>query len=286
MDNSKLSSNCIGIVGLGLIGGSLGLELQSLGYVVHGLVSKSERAHRALERGLAQRISNDPKILLNCDLIILALPLEKLIKPPKEIVKALPEESIITDVGSVKKSILDVWEELHPRFVPSHPMAGTTESGVEAGHIGLFKNRPWVVTPNNKTDNEALGIINKLANTLEANYIKTEAEIHDKAVSLISHLPIIISAALIKSTADEKDCSILNLAKNIASSGFSDTTRVGGGNADLGKEIISNNRDFILQALNSYKFSLEEFERIITDNNWEELKDQLKNTNQKRNEFM
>ena len=286
MDDSKLPSKCIGIIGLGLIGGSLGLELQSLGYRVHGLVSKEETKNRALERGLAQSISTDPRIIANCDLIIVALPLGKLINPPEEIIKVLPEKSIVTDVGSVKKPILNRWEKLHPRFVPSHPMAGTAESGVEAGHLGLFKNRPWVVTPNNNTDNEALNVVNKLATILEANYIRTEAEIHDKAVSLISHLPIIISAALIKSAINEDDSSALNLAKKIASSGFSDTTRVGGGNATLGKEIISSNRNHILKALSTYKFSLDELEKIIIDNDWGKLKNELKNTNQKRNEFI
>ena len=124
MRQKSQSSKKIGIVGLGLIGGSLGLDLQELGYKVHGLTKKSSTATRAKERNLAQETSTDPAILKDCSIVILALPISDILKPSRELTNVLPKDAVITDVASVKYPVLKVWKELHPRFVASHPMKG------------------------------------------------------------------------------------------------------------------------------------------------------------------
>ena len=136
---TKPSKN-IGIVGLGLIGGSLGLDLQKLGYTVYGITHREKTAQKARERKLAQIISTDPSVLKNCSLIYIALPLEQLLNPSSSLINAIPRNAVVTDVGSVKVPILNTWNKLHPRFVASHPMTGTEESGVNAGRYNLFKN--------------------------------------------------------------------------------------------------------------------------------------------------
>ena len=166
----------IGIVGLGLIGGSLGLDFQKLGHEVYGLVNREDTAKRAQDRGLAQFISTNPKVIANCSVIIIALPLEKLINPEVELINALPKNAVITDVGSVKTPVLEAWRTKHPRFVGSHPMAGTIETGVEAGRENLFQDRPWISTPELTTDQEALDIIHDLANSLKSNWITTDSD--------------------------------------------------------------------------------------------------------------
>ena len=152
---TKPSEN-IGIVGLGLIGGSLGLDLQKLGYTVYGITHREKTAQKARERKLAQIVSTDPSVLNNCSLIYIALPLEQLLNPSTALVNAIPRNAVVTDVGSVKVPILNTWNKLHPRFVASHPMTGTEESGVNSGQYNLFKNKPWIVTPNKETDQKAL----------------------------------------------------------------------------------------------------------------------------------
>jgi len=142
----KPSEN-IGIVGLGLIGGSLGLDLQKLGYTVYGITHREKTAQKAKERKLAQIVSTDQSVLKNCSLIYLALPLEQLLNPSTDLINAIPRNAVVTDVGSVKVPILHTWNKLHQRFVASHPMTGTEDSGVNAGQHDLFKNKPWVVTP-------------------------------------------------------------------------------------------------------------------------------------------
>ena len=199
---TKPSEN-IGIVGLGLIGGSLGLDLQKLGYTVYGITHREKNAQKARERKLAQIVSTDLSVLKHCSLIYIALPLEQLLNPSSALINSIPRNAVVTDVGSVKVPILNTWNKLHPRFVASHPMTGTEESGVTAGQHNLFKNKPWVVTPDKKTDRKALDIIHQISLSLGCKWISAEATIHDEAVSLISHLPVLISAALLNTISTD-----------------------------------------------------------------------------------
>ena len=107
----------IGIVGLGLIGGSLGLKLQSLNHTIYGIVNNESNEKRAKEKKLANVISCDLRLLKECELVILALPIKDLINPSQHLVASIPKESIVTDVGSVKEQIVNRWENLHPLFV-------------------------------------------------------------------------------------------------------------------------------------------------------------------------
>ncbi len=286
MEELKQPRGCIGIVGLGLIGGSLGLELQSLGWEVHGLVHKSSTAERAKERKLAQSISTNPDLLTPCKIIILALPLSKLINPEAALVEALPPNAVVTDVGSVKEPVVEVWEKLHPRFIGSHPMAGTAEAGVESGQLGLFRNKAWVSTPTEKTDAQAIDAIHDLALMLGSKWITAQAKKHDEAVALISHLPVVVSAALLRTLGDERNPEVRNLAIALASSGFEDTTRVGGGNAELGTAMAQNNTSAILRALTSYRCSLEQLEGEIVGKNWSKLKTELESAHSLRSDIV
>jgi len=286
MENKRSAPSCIGIVGLGLIGGSLGLDLQALGYEVHGLVHRSSTAHKAQDRKLAQVISIDTKILSDCELIILALPLDQLLKPSDYLLSALPKSAVITDVGSVKAPVVKVWRELHQNFVGSHPMAGRNDSGVEAGIKGLFNKRPWVTTPEEKTNQNALAMVGQLAVQLGAQLIEADPNLHDQAVALISHLPVLVSAALLRTLSKEENPTIIKLAQQLASSGFADTTRVGGGNPNLGLAMVRNNKSAIVRALRSYNNNLHEYEKNILDENWAQFQTELEQTKELRPGFL
>ena len=286
MDQSNVLPSPIGIAGLGLIGGSLGLDLQSLGITVHGLVHRSGTVKKAKERGLAQIVSTDPNVLKECEVIFLALPLEELINPSRALIDSLSKEAVITDVGSVKAPILKIWSELHPRFIGSHPMAGTAFSGVNSGKSGLFQDRPWVLTPNSNTDINALDIIKKIAVYLGSKVIITDAKKHDQSVALISHLPVLISAALLRTLGEQRDPNLSELCQNLASSGFEDTTRVGGGNPDLGTSMASHNTSAILNALSSYRWNLEQIEGAVLSGNWAQLHKELKYTSIIRKDYV
>ena len=279
------SKGSVGIVGLGLIGGSLGLDLRALGWSVQGLVHRTATAERALERGLVDAVSTDPACLSSCDLVILSLPIPALLAPESTLLEAIPESAVVTDVGSVKQPVLEVWRSLHPRFVASHPMAGTASAGVEAGQTGLFRGRPWIATPEAGTDPTAVEVVRTLAHDLGSQWHMASAEQHDQAVALISHMPVLVSAALLRTAGDERDPEIRQLAQSLASSGFADSTRIGGGNPDLGVAMASSNSAAVLKALAAYRWSLEQLEDAVLRNNWQQLHRELQRTQSLRPDY-
>lgn len=274
----------VGIVGLGLIGGSLGLDLQHLGVEVRALVHREATAERARQRGLASAVSTDPGVLAPCGLVVLALPLDRLLAPAAELVAALPPQAVVTDVGSVKAPVLASWSALVPRFVASHPMAGTAQAGVDAGQRGLFLVRPWVATPDPSTDLEALQAARGLAEAVGAAWLCYKPEAHDQAVALISHVPVLVGAALLQAAAGAEGDPALR--RRLASSGFADTTRVGGGNPELGTLMARCNRSAVLAALAAYRRALDQLEGQIQDADWVALQQTLQACQELRPEFL
>ena len=269
----------IGVVGLGLIGGSLALDLRAQGLAVQALVHRQATAERARQRGLADQVGTDPAVLADCALVVLALPLDRLLEPSSELLAALPAGAVVTDVGSVKGPVLDRWGQW-PRFVASHPMAGTAQAGVEAGLTGLFAGRPWVATPTDATDPEALAVVRGLAEAVDARWLECPAADHDQAVALISHLPVLLGAALIEAAGQAP------LARALASSGFADTSRVGGGNPELGSLMARYNREALLAALARYRTSLDGLEQQVRAGDWPRLEQRLSQAQALRPEFL
>jgi arogenate dehydrogenase (NADP+) len=292
----------VGIVGLGLIGGSLGLDLQAAGAVVKALVHREATAERARSRGLASEVSTDPAVLGDCGLVVLALPLDRLLEPGPELVSDLPAEAVITDVGSVKMPVLARWEALvGGRFVAGHPMAGTARSGVEAGEPGLFRGRPWVATPSEATDPAALEAVRQLAGAVGARWLTCAAAEHDQAVALISHLPVLVSAALLQAADRGSQEPVGNgaapagagaggdlpaLVRALASNGFADTTRVGGGNPELGTLMARSNREAVLAALGIYREEIAALEVLVERGEWAALQEVLESSQRLRPDFL
>jgi arogenate dehydrogenase (NADP+) len=291
----------VGVVGLGLIGGSLGLDLMAAGAQVRALVHRPATATRARERGLATEVSTDPAVLAGCGLVLLALPLDRLLEPEPALLAALPAAAVITDVGSVKGPVLRRWRQLlaangvgpaASRFVASHPMAGTALAGVEAGERGLFRGRPWVATPEADTDPAALEAVRELAEALGARWLCCDAEAHDRAVALISHLPVLVGAALLLAAdaGGGEACAApevgAGLGRALASRGFADTTRVGGGNPELGMLMARSNREALLEALGHYRHSLAGLEAMVRQEDWGGLEQSLALSHQLRPDFL
>tara|TARA_B100000945_G_scaffold58302_1_gene43269 strand:- start:2738 stop:3577 length:840 start_codon:yes stop_codon:yes gene_type:complete len=275
----------IGIVGLGLIGGSIGLKLQKLNHNVYGIVNNSRNKKIALERNLATNVSCDLKLLKNCSLIILALPIKDLVNPTNELISSLPSEAVVTDVGSIKEPIIKKWEKIHPLFIGSHPMSGTERKGVEAGNENLFNKSKWIITPTSKTNPTSLDILTKLISSMDCEIYQASPKEHDEAVSLISHLPIFLSSSLISTVNIKQNQSLLTLTRKIASSGFLDTSRVGGGNPVLGVDLAIHNQSNILRALKIFKENINEIESIIEEKNWNLLSKMLEESKRIRSLF-
>ena len=276
----------IGIVGLGLIGGSLGLKLQSLNHTIYGIANNEFNEKKAKEKKLANFVSCDLNLLKKCELIILALPLKDLISPSKRLVASIPRETILTDVGSVKEPIVKNWENLHPLFIGSHPMAGTEKKGVDSGFEGLFKNAKWIITPTQKTDLNAFSTLSKLIKSMDCEICQASPTEHDEAVSLISHLPIFLATALIDTVNTKNNQSLLDLAQKLAATGFADTSRVGGGNEQLGLDLAINNQINVLNSIHNFKNKLNILESLIKEKNWELLSNKLAEAKEIRENFI
>jgi len=276
----------IGIVGLGLIGGSLGLKLQSLNHTIYGIANNEFNEKKAKEKKLANFISCDLSLLKKCELIILALPIKDLINPSQRLVASIPQETIVTDVGSVKEQIVNIWENLHPLFIGSHPMAGTEKKGVDSGFEGLFKNAKWIITPTQNSDLNAVSTLSELIKSMNCEICQASPKEHDQAVSLISHLPIFLASALIETVNKKNNQSLLDLTQKLAATGFADTSRVGGGNEKLGLDLAMNNQINILNAINNFKNKLNTLESLIKGKNWELLSTKLAEAKEIRENFI
>lgn len=264
----------------------MGLDLQAAGAQVRAWVHRPQTAERALERGLAQQVCTEAAILDGCGLVVLALPLDQLVAPAPELIRALPPKAVVTDVGSVKGPVLAGWREQPVRFVGSHPMAGTALAGVEAGQRELFQGRPWVITPEAQTDPGALEAVQELASAVGGQPLLCSAEAHDRAVALISHLPVLVSAALLEAADRGATGEEQALARTLASSGFADTTRVGGGNPELGTLMCRWNREAVLSALIHYQSGLDALIEAVRQEDWPALQARLQHGQAIRPEFL
>ena len=275
----------IGIVGLGLIGGSLGLDILALEKddYVWGLSRNPETCKQAIKIKAVNIASTDIVEIPDrdrTDIIVICTPIAAILPTIAALAPQLPSNVIFTDVGSVKAAIIEPASKICKRFVGSHPMAGTAFQGILAAERNLFKNRPCVITPS--SDVEAVEKVRSLWQSVGMNIYECSPEEHDRAVASISHLPVMISASLINACQHEEDKSVLKLAQNLASSGFRDTSRVGGGNPELGRLMAEYNQSALLRSLYNYQQSLQEVINLIENKQWQELEVLLANAQSDR----
>ncbi|MBJ7901096.1 MAG: prephenate/arogenate dehydrogenase [Cyanobacteria bacterium RI_101] len=276
----------IGILGLGLIGGSLGLALRERGHWVMGVSRSQKTLETALARGAADRAGADLESLGEAEVIFLCTPLAQLLPSLKSLIPHLRPGAVVTDVGSVKTAITLEGEKLWPNFVGGHPMAGTAEQGIEAAVPNLFDQAPYVLTPTERTAPKALTRLEDLIADLNVRVYRCSPEAHDQAVAWISHLPVMISAALIGACGGEPDPEIGRLAQTLASSGFRDTSRVGGGNPELGVMMAQYNQAALLKSLGIYQDQLAQLKSRIEQSDWAALEAFLQQTQTARPLFV
>ena len=218
----------IGVIGLGLIGGSIFKRLRLSGYDVLG-ISFSQRG---------EGICSDYNELKGCNIVFVASPMHAVPAILDRLSEILPQDTIVTDVCSLKEFVT---KKSYPfRFIPSHPMAGTEFSGYENSFPELFEGAKWVITPINNFDTQPL---ENLIKEMGATPVYTTPEEHDRAAALISHAPLVLAQALYLTAADNP------LALKLASSGFRDMTRLAGSNPDMAVDMVNLNHKNIEQSL-------------------------------------
>ena len=216
----------IGVIGLGLIGGSIFKKCREK-YDVVG-VSRSVKE---------ENVSSDYSTLKGCDVVFVCTPMNKTLDILDKLENYLDENTIVTDVCSLKEFVSH--KSYKYKFIPSHPMAGTEHSGWEHSFAELFNGAVWAVTPKEDTDLKDFGVLKTVIESTGANVIMTTPLEHDRAVALISHAPMLVAQALCKNIEDNE------LAQKLAASGFRDTTRLALSNTEMANDMVVMNGENI-----------------------------------------
>ena len=255
-------------------------------HTILGVSRRLETCQQAVARNIVDDASPDLSLMATADVVVLCTPLGAIEATVDQLISHLQPTTVLTDVGSVKASVVQTIAPRWSNFVGGHPMAGTAESGLDAAQANLFVDRPYVLTPVDSTPPSALETVTQIAQLLQSQVYHCHPEEHDRAVAWISHLPVMVSASLIAACLSESDTKVLKLAKQLASSGFRDTSRVGGGNPELGVMMARYNQTALLQSLRSYRDRLDQVIQQIESENWSALEQQLQKTQQARPEFL
>jgi prephenate dehydrogenase len=248
-------SNTLGIVGVGLIGGSVGLAAGDSGWEVVG-VDTPEVLENAAQSGAIRRAST-LKEVREADLVVLAAPISKVTDLLGDLT---PTNALITDVASAKSAIVRRAESLKLRFVGGHPMAGSQLSGVANASSNLFEGARYFLTPTSDTDPEDYREVAGFVRELGAVPTAVDPQKHDLLMAALSHLPHLMAAALLKVASD-----ISPEALSFAGPSFRDLTRVGASNPELWSDILAENAPALGEALGAFAGAMAQLGSEIKD---------------------
>jgi prephenate dehydrogenase len=269
----------IAIIGLGLIGGSLGLALKRSGMAgvkVVGVPRREETLEQALRMGAIDEGTTDHvKGCADADIIFICTPMYLILPMVKEIASSLKKGAIISDVGSSKYEIVSGAEKSIPKkvyFVGGHPMAGKETTKLDSADPDLFKDKIWILTKTSRTSQRALEQVNKLVSSLGAKVLEMDPKTHDLVVAAISHMPLAVAVSLVNAVAGEPQKELM---VKCAASGFRDTTRIASGDPILGVDMFTTNRKAVLKMISAFKKALADLERLIKEGNGEKIREEL-----------
>ena len=259
----------VAIIGVGLIGGSLGMILKRdvLADSVVGVGRRIENLKTAVELGAIDRYVSDARDgVRDADLVILATPVDTYERHVKEWGSSLKPGAIVSDVGSVKGALVEQAEQLlpkHVRFVGAHPIAGKEKTGVAAGSVTLFKGARCILTPTKRTDPQALQAIRALWEAAGSIVLTMDPMLHDKVLGAVSHLPHIVAFALINALTEvQRTTPELDLLA-YSGGGLRDTTRIAASSPEMWRDIFLWNRDNLVAQIETYERHLQRLKQLI-----------------------
>jgi len=259
----------IAIIGLGLIGGSIGLALKQADRQkaeIVGYVRRSKLRPMALSSGAVDNVESSLKATVRgADLIIIATPILTIKDIFSQIAADLPPDSIVTDTASTKVQVMRWAEELLPprtSFVGGHPMAGKETSGIKAAEADLFHNCVYCLTPATQAKPAAVQTVADMVKTLGATPLTISAEEHDNLVAGISHLPLLLSIALVSATTQSPSWEQMS---RLAASGYRDLTRLASGNPEVNAHICLSNRDAIISWIDEFSEELQRLRKFLAN---------------------
>lgn len=259
----------VAIVGVGLIGGSLGMVLkrQALASSVVGIGRRVENLKTAVTLGAIDRYVSDAAAgIRGSDLVVLATHVDAYERHLKEWSDALEPGAIVTDVGSVKGPLVGQVEALLPpraRFVGAHPIAGREKTGVAAGSVDLFRGARCILTPTPRTDPDALRTIGALWEATGSVVCTMDPFVHDWVLGAVSHLPHVAAFALMNALSEVQDrLTEVNLL-GFSGGGLRDTTRIAGSSPEMWRDIFLWNRENMVKLIEAYERQLARLKDLI-----------------------
>lgn len=273
----------LAVIGLGLIGGSMALDLKKrLNYKVLGIDNNPKHIQKALELGIIDKAATFED-LTDVDVVIVAVPVDKIAEVSSQVLDVISSNTLVFDVGSVKKNICEFIDS-HPKrknFVAAHPLAGTEFSGPEAALSNLFDQKVTIICESEKTNWETLDTAISLFKRLNMRIKMMTPVDHDRHVAYVSHLSHVSSFMLGK--------TVLEIEKNeqaifdMASTGFASTVRLAKSSANTWTPIFLENKENIVKSLEEYIKNLVEFKKLIEGDEKNQLNKTMNNTNYIRN---
>lgn len=272
------------IIGIGLIGGSLGLALKDNGFAsrVTGIDNSSDNLKKALELGIIDSIGEIDLSLARSDMVIVAIPVNHTTNILASILDKIGEKTIVTDMGSTKQAICEsvVNHSKRANFVASHPIAGTEHSGPQAAFKELYTGKIAIICDREKSADYSLKVVEDMYKSLNMKIINMDSNDHDLHVAYVSHLSHISSFALGITVLDkEKDESTIF---NLAGSGFESTVRLAKSSPEMWNPIFEQNARNVSAALGEYIKKLQVFKSYIDNNEVQKSFELMKTANEIR----
>jgi prephenate dehydrogenase len=264
------------VIGLGLIGGSLARSLKVSGFAadIWGYGHRDVSLIKGLELGVIDRYSLDlEEALAGVDIVVIGTPTLTANEILKQVLPAVGPDTVITDVASVKGSLLKTARDvcrgkLPPNLVLGHPIAGSERSGVGASREDLFIDHRVILTPEPETDPAALSLIRDMWLSTGAEVVELGVEEHDAILAATSHLPHVLAYALVDALAGNTRCEDIF---RFAAGGFRDFTRIASSDPDMWRDIALANRDELLKAIDGFTDKLAELRRAVADGDGEAM---------------
>jgi prephenate dehydrogenase len=267
-------------MGVGLIGGSVGLALRrrNLAERVVGIGRNAASLRRAQRRGaVTSTTTRLAQGVAESELVVVCTPVESIVEHVRAVASACRPGTLITDAGSTKGRIVSSLDGAFGRdvtFVGSHPLAGSEKKGADFASDRLFEGRIVVITPTRQTRKESVQAIERFWQSLGARVVRMSPQAHDEAVAATSHLPHLAASALVAATPEAQ--------LPLAATGWLDSTRVAAGDVELWTQILGENRDSVLAALERYEKNLAAFRTALTRNDRRRLAALLKSGKERR----
>jgi prephenate dehydrogenase len=262
----RLADCRIAIVGLGLMGASLAMDLMqnNLCREIRGVARRTRTVLDAFFVGAVDLATNDVHTgVMGADIVILATPVRTIVDQINQIAPTLWPGTIVMDMGSTKGTVCAALEQLpaHVQPIGGHPMTGKETAGFEAAEANLYRNATWVLAPLPRTTSDTVALSLELVEAVGARPVVLQAERHDRLVATISHLPFLAASALVDTTLDVagEDPMVWELAAG----GFRDTSRVAASDTRMFLDILMTNQPAVLAQLDNYIEQLSELRTLI-----------------------